>query len=96
MPHLITLSDFDPTPDLAFVLECDTDVAYSRVISRSPQKGGMIYKNERRDYIEKVKRNFRELATLVDELVFIDTSNKPELIAQEISHTVDTYFHQRK
>ncbi len=96
LPALTALSDFDPNPDLAFVLECDVDTAYSRVIIRSPQKGGVVYKNERPDYIERVKGNFRGLATLVNGLVFVDTSNKPELIAQEISQKVDTHFQKTK
>lgn len=96
LPELIELSDFDPNPDLAFSLECDVDIAYSRVIGRAPQKGGTIYKNERPDYIERVRRNFRGLAALVDGLVLVDTSNEPELVAQEISQKVDTYFQQRK
>jgi thymidylate kinase len=51
---------------------------------------------EKPDYIERVKRNFRGLASLVDGLVFVDTSNKPELVAQEVSQKVDAYFKQRK
>ncbi|MBU2592012.1 hypothetical protein KKD61_00955 [Patescibacteria group bacterium] len=96
LPDLIALSDFDPNSDLAFVLECDVNIAYSRVISRSAQKGGIIYKNERPDYIERVRRNFRGLAALVNRLVFVDTSNEPELVTQEISQKADTYFQQRK
>ncbi len=94
LPSLIALSDFDQRPDVAFILECDADIAYSRVISRSPKKGGMVYKNEKPDYIERVKGNFRGLADLVNGLVFVDTSNRPELIAQEVSQKVEAYFQQ--
>ncbi len=96
LPTLMALSGFDPHPNLAFVLECDVDTAYQRVIDRSPHKRGVIYGNERPEYTERVKRNFRELATLVGGLVFVDTSNKPELVAQEVSQKVDDYFQQRK
>ncbi len=93
---LIALSDFDPKPDLTFILECDVNTAYSRVVERSPQKGGMIYNNERTNYIERVKRNFRGLANLVPDLIFIDTSMEPIAIAQGIYQKVDSYLRQRK
>lgn len=96
LPDLIKLSDFDPKPNIAFILECDTDVASLRVIRRAPEKGGIVYRNEMTGYINRVKENFRGLATLVDGLVFIDTSGKPESAAQEISKKADAYFNQRK
>ena len=96
LPLLISLSDFDPRADLAFVLECDINTAYARVVRRSPEKGGVIYSNEKPEYIERVKINFRGLAGLVTGLVFIDTSDKPELVAQRISQKADGYFQQRK
>src|SRR3989344_563524 len=96
LPDLIALSDFDPASDLAFVLECDVNLAYSRVVERSPQKAGRIYANEKPDYIERVKRNFKGLATLVNGLIFIDTSREPKLIAQQINQKVDNCFEERK
>lgn len=96
LPALVELSDFDPNPDMAFILECNTDVAFSRVIRRAPEKGGVVYNNEKPDYIERVKENFRGLAALVNGLIFVDTSGNPELAAQEIFPKVDTYFKQRK
>jgi len=96
LPALVALSDFDPKPDMAFILECNTGAAFSRVTRRAPEKGGIVYRNEKPDYIERVKENFRGLAALVNGLIFVDTSGKPELAAQEISRKVDDYFKQRK
>ncbi len=96
LADLIALSDFDPDQDLAFVLECDVNLAYSRVVERSPQKAGRIYANEKPDYIERVKRNFKGLATLVNGLIFIDTSRELKLVAQQINQKVDNYFEERK
>lgn len=96
LPGLAALSDFDPQADLALVLECDINIAYSRVLGRSPQKGGVVYNNERPDYIERVKGNFRGLAALVNGLVFVDTKGDEGEIAQDIANITDNYFKVQK
>ena len=65
LTELIKISDFDPVSNISFVLECETLIAYDRVMKRSPEKGGIIYPNEKPDYISRVKRNFKALGDLV-------------------------------
>jgi len=89
---LLAVCDFDPRVDLPFILDCDVDIAYRRVQARSPEKGGIVYPNERPDYIVRVQRNFEGLERFVDGLVFIDTSRGIEAIAGEIKSHVDIYL----
>lgn len=95
LPHLLSLADFDPQADLPFVLHCDVDAAFERVIRRSPEKGGVVYPNERPDYTLRVKRNFEGLGNLVAGLVFIDSSGEIETISNGIKNRVDKYFDGR-
>lgn len=96
LPNLLKLSDFDPKADLAFILECEIEIAYERIKRRSPEKGGIIYPNERPEYIARVKENFEKLAEHVNDLIFIETSGDPNSIAKKIKQKVDAYFKQRK
>jgi len=95
LPQLLSLADFDPQSDLPFVLHCDVDSAFARVIKRSPEKNGLIYLNEKPDYTAIVKRNFEGLGKLIAGLIFIDTSGKIEPILKEIKDKVDPYFRGR-
>jgi len=92
LPVLLNLCDFDPKPDLPFILTCDTETAFERIRIRAPEKGGKIYPNEMPDYISRVKRNFEALGYLIEDLIFIDTSGDVGPIAQQIRNHVDGYF----
>ncbi len=95
LPQLLSLADFDPQPDLPFVLHCDVDSAFERVIKRSPEKGRVVYANERPDYISRVKKNFEVLGNLVAGLIFIDTSSEVDFISKGIKDRVNQYFKVR-
>jgi thymidylate kinase len=92
LPQLLSLAEFDPPVGLPFVLHCDVEAAFERVIRRSPEKGGIVYSNERPDYTSRVKRNFEALGNLVGNLIFIDTSGEIESISKGIKDRVDQYF----
>jgi thymidylate kinase len=92
LPHLLSLAEFDPQAGLPFVLHCDVEAAFERVIRRSPEKGGVVYQNERPDYTLRVKRNFESLGNLVADLIFIDTSGEIDAISKGIKDKVDQYF----
>ncbi|HLC57772.1 MAG TPA: hypothetical protein VJH95_04320 [Candidatus Nanoarchaeia archaeon] len=95
LPQLLSLVNFDPQSDLPFVLHCDVDAAFERVIRRSPEKGGVVYANEKPDYTARVKRNFEGLGKLIAGLIFIDTSGEIDPISKEIKDKVDHYFRGR-
>ena len=92
LPQLLSLADFDPQSDLPFVLHCDVDAAFARVIRRSPEKSGVVYANEQPEYTLRVKRNFEGLGKLIAGLVFIDTSGEIDTISKGIKDKVDQYF----
>jgi len=92
LPDLLAFCSFDPAADLPFVLGCNTDTAFERVERRSPEKGGVIYRNETPEYIARVKANFEAMAGLVDGLMPVDTSGTPEEAAQCIRGHVDRLF----
>jgi thymidylate kinase len=89
---LLPLAYFDIEADLKFVLECDTKIAYSRVMKRSPEKSGIIYANERPEYINRVKKNYKQLSKFVKNMIFIDTSSDAQSINNNICSYVDNYF----
>ncbi|HUW30533.1 MAG TPA: hypothetical protein VM223_02875 [Planctomycetota bacterium] len=89
IPSLLAVCNFDPVADLPFVLGCDIDAAFGRVVKRSPEKGGVIYPNERPDYTARVKSNFNALAGLVDGLRQINTTGPAEGVAAMIRGCLD-------
>lgn len=95
IPRLLQISYFDPSADLPFVLECDANIAYQRVVARSPKKGGVIHLNERLKYIVRVTANFRRLTELVPDLILISTTGITEEVASVISSHVTQYLENR-
>jgi len=93
---LLPLAYFDIEADLKFVLECNTNIAYSRIMKRSPEKSGIIYSNERPEYINRVKKNYKQLSKFIDKIIFIDTSSDAQNINNTICSYVDNYFHNKK
>jgi thymidylate kinase len=92
---LLAVTGYDVTADLPFILECDVAVAYERVMRRSPEKGCIIYPNERPAYMEKVKKNFQHLYSITDGVLPIETSGAVGDIAAKIKSCVDDYFMKR-
>jgi thymidylate kinase len=79
IPKLIDLCYFDPKPNLQFILECDTKIAFDRIVKRSVTKGGNIYVNEQPEYIDRVKQNFNLLSKNLD-VHFIDSNQNEEKV----------------
>jgi thymidylate kinase len=96
LPALMLLSYFDIPADIKLMLECDTAAAYTRIIARSLQKGGIIYPNEKPEYIDRVKKNFHELSKFVDGMIFIDSSGRQDEVSKHICSIVDDYFKEKR
>lgn len=76
--------EWDPVPDIAFILECDTDRAFERIKRRAPQKGNIIYENETPAFINRSKRVFAGLAKDKSYCRVIDANGEREEVSNEI------------
>lgn len=73
--------DTVPPPDLIFLLDVPGDVAYSRLRRRSekPPKS-----DETATFLESVRQHYIMRATLLSNLVIVDSEDDPEAVAESI------------
>ncbi|MFA6073585.1 MAG: HAD-IIIA family hydrolase [Candidatus Woesearchaeota archaeon] len=86
------LNSFYPTPDIAFILECDPQIAISRIHSRHIALGVEISSNETLEKIKTLREKYLEIASTLPYAHIINTNGREEAIDLVLKSYINNYF----
>lgn len=92
LEEIVAKNSFYPTPDKAFILLCDPDVAMQRIRKRSEETGENISLSETTQKIARLHERYQEVASRLDYATIVNTNGRPEAIDLVVKSHLKNYL----